>query len=441
MKIYLTKEIPEIYNSLLKGVEHSINSLSKSSTNDVLGREILMNLLRKLNHTLMIDGGVLELDIFTDAYLELAHTLKDTPIEQDIKFEINEVLAKCEIVISNYEVLDKTYKEATNKKTRNETTSEKISKSISQIEKLKGYITQLEMRQSEINQSSKTSIEKIKGSAESHEQQLERSYKKLLNQIDSLSQETIENQTKSLNDITRSALSEITNSVMELRNETISKVQHDLIEIKESHEKQLKVETDLLLEKLNNEIRPIENKVAEEVDKFRDLHTALRATLETVASDTLAFGNIKQAETEMKSANKLRQLGVVWLTCALVFLLFMIHVEDLIPSEGTPKYGLILFRSLIFVFTSMPGVYLLKESARHRADERRYRTTGIQLGTIDGYLASFEEEQKNTIKKELTKHYFNSDTPNVDTTNVPDMQKTMDKLTDAVVNLAKKNGS
>ncbi|PSU80911.1 hypothetical protein CTM93_16515 [Photobacterium phosphoreum] len=59
---------------------------------------------------------------------------------------------------------------------------------------------------------------------------------------------------------------------------------------------------------------------------------------------------------------------------------------------------MLIFRWLVLLLLTIPGVYILKESSRHRSDERKYRKLGVQLATIDAYLSIFDDKEKIEIK-------------------------------------------
>ena len=79
---------------------------------------------------------------------------------------------------------------------------------------------------------------------------------------------------------------------------------------------------------------------------------------------------------------------------------------------------------------------MLRESARHRTDERRYNQKSIQLASIDGYFAEHAKEDRTKAKNDLAKHYFNGDDHFVDASSVDKTQSGYDKVFNAVLNQA-----
>lgn len=186
----------------------------------------------------------------------------------------------------------------------------------------------------------------------------------------------------------------------------------------------------------NENLQEAENKIDIHVNEFKDVHNEIRGILEVTGGDVLANNNLKQAEKEKKSADRLRFFGTVLLTGLILYTGF--EINQLISKTKEINMTFLLVRFLFVFLVTMPGIYLLKESSRHRADERKYRKVGIQLATINAYLDSFSTEDKVHIKQELTTNFFGSGEVKCDISTVPNMQKSFDKMLDAVVAIAKK---
>ncbi|HIF9111473.1 TPA: hypothetical protein ACX6O7_000200 [Photobacterium damselae] len=181
----------------------------------------------------------------------------------------------------------------------------------------------------------------------------------------------------------------------------------------------------------------LSERVSEQVNEFCILNDTLRKTLSYVSSDILADSSLKQAEQEKKTADNLRSLGIIWLMFSIILFILTFDYDKLIDSQGTPQYTLIILRSFFLVIGITPGFYLLRESARHRTDERRYRQKGIQLATIDGYFSEFESDERNRAKKELSKNYFHAMDFFVDSSAVDNTQTKYDKIFDKVISSQK----
>ncbi|KXO10075.1 hypothetical protein AKG98_858 [Moritella sp. JT01] len=177
-------------------------------------------------------------------------------------------------------------------------------------------------------------------------------------------------------------------------------------------------------------------KIEQHVSGFEESNNEIKKMLEATGSGLLANNNLCQAEKEKKSADRLRFGGTLILTCLILYTGF--EVNELITKVDKINTMFLLVRFLLIFLVTMPGIYLLKESSRHRADERKYRKVGIQLATINAYLDSFSAEEKGKIKQDLTSNFFGDGDVKSDISTVPDMQKSIDKLLDTISSMAKK---
>ena len=153
----------------------------------------------------------------------------------------------------------------------------------------------------------------------------------------------------------------------------------------------------------------------------------------------IAFTSCK----EEKAADILRICGVVGLLSVIIFSLYLFNSylgffgETVITdSQLSTKWFLVRFLTITLLTT--PFIYLLKESAIHRARENLYRQRGTQLSSIGAYLAELDIEERTLLKKELARNFFSFHDGKADTQNVPDFLRDMKQL----VGIAKSiNGS
>ncbi|MFH4592955.1 hypothetical protein WKW23_12625 [Vibrio alginolyticus] len=308
---------------------------------------------------------------------------------------------------------------------------------------LTGLLDQLNSRQYEVNSQSKSILDDIKEHSNSATSNISRHTQKQYNQ---LSNKASELQSELLSQIETAA----SNAIIDLKSES-SKLGRELTEeitliIDSSLEKKQKEIHDrnerqakLLLEKVESNVSDLSNKVNEQINEFCALNDALRKTLNFVASDALADTSIKQAKEEKATADSLRGWGILWLIASIGLFLLTFDYDKLVDENNVPQYTLILLRSFFLIVGITPGFYLLRESARHRTDERRYRQKGIQLATIDGYFAEFEDSERNKVKKDLSKHYFHGTEHFVDSSSVDNVQNKYDRIFDKVVSSKKFN--
>ncbi|HIF9119663.1 TPA: hypothetical protein ACX6O4_000068 [Photobacterium damselae] len=307
--------------------------------------------------------------------------------------------------------------------------------------KLKGYIDQLYKRQSEINSNVKNINESIRNISESEISRIEREAKRQTNRLNIQAKEY---ESKILNEVTSSfskekikLQEEQQRLTIELQ-ETINKNTDEAFESKKKIIiEHIDFKAESLLDKVKSDVDSLSERVSEQVNEFCILNDTLRKTLSYVSSDILADSSLKQAEQEKKTADNLRSLGIIWLMFSIILFILTFDYDKLIDSQGTPQYTLIILRSFFLVIGITPGFYLLRESARHRTDERRYRQKGIQLATIDGYFSEFESDERNRAKKELSKNYFHAMDFFVDSSAVDNTQTKYDKIFDKVISSQK----
>ncbi|HIF9190959.1 TPA: hypothetical protein ACX6PF_000122 [Photobacterium damselae] len=307
--------------------------------------------------------------------------------------------------------------------------------------KLKGYIDQLYKRQSEINSNVKNINESIRNISESEISRIEREAKRQTNRLNIQAKEY---ESKILNEVTSSfskekikLQEEQQRLTIELQ-ETINKNTDEAFESKKKIIiEHIDFKAESLLDKVKSDVDSLSERVSEQVNEFCILNDTLRKTLSYVSSDILADSSLKQAEQEKKTADNLRSLGIIWLMFSIILFILTFDYDKLIDSQGTPQYTLIILRSFFLVIGITPGFYLLRESARHRTDERRYRQKGIQLATIDGYFSEFESDERNKAKKELSKNYFHAMDFFVDSSAVDNTQTKYDKIFDKVISSQK----
>ncbi|HHF2855864.1 TPA: hypothetical protein ACPJZ4_000419 [Vibrio diabolicus] len=304
-------------------------------------------------------------------------------------------------------------------------------------DRLEGLTNQLLTRQNEINKQAKKVLSELEERSESataniareaqrQSNQLEIHVKELHSELQSQLETAASNAKIDLKSESSKLGRELTEEITLIIDSSLEKKQKEIHDRNDRHAK-------LLLEKVESDVSNLSNKVNEQIEDFCVLNDALRRTLNFVASDALADTSIKQAEQEKKTADTLRGWGVAWLIASIGLFLFTFDYDKLVDENNVPQYTLILLRSFFLIVGITPGFYLLRESARHRTDERRYRQKGIQLATIDGYFAEFEDSERNKVKKDLSKHYFHGAEHFVDSSSVDHIQSKYDKIFDKVV--------
>lgn len=176
----------------------------------------------------------------------------------------------------------------------------------------------------------------------------------------------------------------------------------------------------------------LESKINNEILKFESKNDAINALLERVGLAKDAEVTITQADNELKSADRLRMIGLSIMGISIVMLIYLFrhYIGIGTPPENLTKLGdlgieFFAIRFMTVILVSSPAIYLLKESAAHRSKENLYRQRGTQLLTIRGYLADMPENKKCDIKHKLASNFFSFHDGKVDTSNIPDFINNM----------------
>jgi hypothetical protein len=191
------------------------------------------------------------------------------------------------------------------------------------------------------------------------------------------------------------------------------------------------------IEEIKNDfIQEMHREILQEIRIFAYARRRLNQLLDAAGNDVLAKDNLKQAETERKSANILRILGFIFLLFSVGYI--AVEIGKLVSGSVPVTLELVLIRLIVTLVLMVPSVYLLKESARHRADERNFRKKGIHLATIDSYLANFDDASKVDMKKQLTANFFDNKDTVVDYSTITDMHSSLTKFFDTLAEKVKK---
>lgn len=191
--------------------------------------------------------------------------------------------------------------------------------------------------------------------------------------------------------------------------------------------------------KIEKQIDESNKIIKDEINKFDEINKQLQIQLNLVTNETLSNRNIHQAEDEKKTADKLRTLGIFWFS--ILSIISLSYFCILLFTKTDHDLTMLIFRWLVLLLLTIPGVYILKESSRHRSDERKYRKLGVQLATIDAYLSTFDDKEKIEIKKSLLSNFFSSEETKIDFSSVPDLLKTFEKVQDTILSIASKQST
>lgn len=289
--------------------------------------------------------------------------------------------------------------------------------------KIQGQIDQLSKRQSEVNKEAKIKLSLITSEADEQLSKIKREATRGINTLTTQLDDHIASLSSQFE-------SEKSRTFRELKEETTRHNDASLESAIELFHDQTSSKADAI----KKQVDELSERVTKEVNEFVDLNTELRKSLAYIASDKLADSSKKQADQERTTANWLRIFGIAWLLATIWYFIGKgFNVSDYLDPEGNPMYTMLIMRGFFVAFCSAPGFYMLRESARHRTDERRYNQKSIQLASIDGYFAEHAKDERTKAKNDLAKHYFNGDDHFVDASSVDKTQSSYDRVFDAVL--------
>lgn len=186
---------------------------------------------------------------------------------------------------------------------------------------------------------------------------------------------------------------------------------------------------------VQDNIDSISDKISSEIEKFESRREDMDQLLEQVGLAKDAEVTISQANKEEKRADDFRKYGIGFLYASILVLVFMFSEYIGLNTlwGGTAKnlsdltLEAFIIRFMTVTLISSPAIYMLKESASHRAKENLYRQRGTQLLTIRGYLSDLPDAQRTEVKKQLASNFFSFHNGKADTSNVPDFIKNMNE--------------
>ncbi|MFH4643314.1 MULTISPECIES: hypothetical protein [Vibrio harveyi group] len=241
---------------------------------------------------------------------------------------------------------------------------------------------------------------------------------------------------ESLDSISDHELNNIRQSIHEVQRRALENIRTASSDISSSFQDHLSETIDSFDKHYNSKISSINKRIDDEVKAFELKRGDMDALLEKVGIAQDADVTITQANKELKSATWLRWTGLSFMCCSIALLIYFfryyIGFSDVpegvtLPDLKDLGFEFFALRFMTVILVSSPAIYLLKESAAHRAKENLYRQRGTQLLTIRGYLADLSDEQRSEVKHKLAENFFSFHNGKVDTSNVPDFIKNMNE--------------
>lgn len=241
---------------------------------------------------------------------------------------------------------------------------------------------------------------------------------------------------ESLEGISEHELKNVRGSINEIQRKALENIRTESSDISSVFQDQLSTTIDSFDKHYNSKIGVINKRIDEEVKAFELKRSDMDALLEKVGIAQDADVTITQANRELRSATWLRWTGLSFMCGSIALLIYFfryyVGLSDAPQGVELPPlkelgFEFFALRFMTVILVSSPAIYLLKESASHRAKENLYRQRGTQLLTIQGYLADLSPEQRSEVKHKLAENFFKFHNGKADTSNVPDFIKNMNE--------------
>ena len=172
--------------------------------------------------------------------------------------------------------------------------------------------------------------------------------------------------------------------------------------IKEEKEK---LEQNYVSEKtgLNSKFEEI---AKENVEKFNKLYEDIKAKDEKISNLLDIVGDKARIGEYNKNANASRKERIIWqkITVVLFIVAFLIMVIVTFCTKNYDKFTIVKY--LISAVIMGAATYTGKQASNSRKDEVYYRKQELELSSIDVYLDNLSQENKESIKKELSSKMF-----------------------------------
>ena len=145
------------------------------------------------------------------------------------------------------------------------------------------------------------------------------------------------------------------------------------------------------------------NKISEDAAEYtKGIHSRIDELLGQTASKVLLVDYANTADSEKKSANRMRFFSLSCMTLTGLILCFALY-ESL---HGELDWKQAIFKAFTAIALSIPAAYLARESAKHRNQEHINRRISLDLRAIDPYIATLQTEEQNKIKIEVASKIF-----------------------------------
>jgi len=132
-------------------------------------------------------------------------------------------------------------------------------------------------------------------------------------------------------------------------------------------------------------------------------HVDKAAEMEGIITNTGMTGHYENvAETERKSANRMRALALFFFVLMLggvVWLIFEIKSEDFAWGAAVLRFG-------VSGVAAIPAFYCARESQLHRKAAERHKRIRLELASLAPYLGEMSENARRRAMEQLAPRYF-----------------------------------
>jgi len=137
------------------------------------------------------------------------------------------------------------------------------------------------------------------------------------------------------------------------------------------------------------------------IETLESLKAQVEEIVGAVGATALSGGFNETADTERRSANVWRWIGVGVTAVALLVAYYAVE-----PLHSTTQWTRLGAKAILVLPLLGLATYALKESAKHRRVQWRNRRVALELASIEPYLMLYPDEERNQIKKDLVERWF-----------------------------------
>ncbi|MGB0334413.1 MAG: hypothetical protein ACPGGN_03555 [Opitutales bacterium] len=199
------------------------------------------------------------------------------------------------------------------------------------------------------------------------------------------------------------------------RNETFSSDQKgrtaEFNQWRKDTTKEIKDAFDNLLQQTSERISKTESDFEDTINNHLEdadaKHKRILELYQITAADSVGAGYIKNADNEREQANFWRWATITFVGLTAIWTGVSYFLGPLSGDEpGTVLLGKVIKAFSVTGVLLFGAVYSAKQSNAHRNNERRNRRFALEVKAIDPFIASLDDADQKTLKKELSERLF-----------------------------------